>query len=544
MTTDGLDYDIVVIGAGFAGMYAVHAFRSRGYHVHAYEAGSDVGGTWYWNRYPGARCDVESRSYSYSFDPELLQDWTWSERYPSQPEILDYARHVADRYDLRRDITFGTRVRSAWFDDRTTTWTITTDGGDQVRARYCVTAVGCLSATQVPQLPGLDRFRGEVHHTGNWPHEGVELAGRRVAVIGTGSSGIQAIPEIARQAAHLTVFQRTPNFTLPARNRLWTPSEQAQVKADYAESRARARRSPAGVDQPYPTVSAKEVSEAERAGVFEAKWAEGGTRFMASFRDIGTDLEANAFAAGFVRAKIAEVVDDPAVAERLSPRDYPIGAKRICLDTDYLETFNRPNVELVDLRTDPIAAVTESGVRVGDRDIPLDVIVMATGYDAMTGALLRMDIRGGGGLPLGAKWHDGPQTYLGLATAGFPNLFLITGPGSPSVLAMVIMAIEQHVDWIADCLDHLRHRGLDRVEATEQAEQDWRRHVDDVAATRLYRHANSWYVGANIPGKPRVILPYTGGFGTYSKRCDEVTRAGYAGFRLGRATRRDGVRRL
>jgi cyclohexanone monooxygenase len=544
MTTDGLDYDVVVIGAGFAGMYAVHAFRSRGHRVHAYEAGSDVGGTWYWNRYPGARCDVESRSYSYSFDPELLQDWTWSERYPSQPEILDYARHVADRYDLRRDITFGTRVRSAWFDDRATTWTITTDGGDQVRARYCVTAVGCLSATQVPRLPGLDRFRGEVHHTGNWPQRGVDLAGRRVAVIGTGSSGIQAITEIAKQAAHLTVFQRTPNFTLPARNRPWAPSEQAEVKADYAESRARARRSPAGVDQPYPTVSAKEVSEAERAGVFEAKWAEGGTRFMASFRDIGTDLEANAFAAGFVRAKIAEVVDDPAVAERLSPRDYPIGAKRICLDTDYLETFNRPNVELVDLRTDPVAAVTESGVRVGDRDIPLDVIVMATGYDAMTGALLRMDIRGRGGLPLGAKWHDGPQTYLGLATAGFPNLFLITGPGSPSVLAMVIMAIEQHVDWIADCLDHLRHRGLDRVEATEQAEQEWRRHVDDVAATRLYRHANSWYVGANIPGKPRVILPYTGGFGTYSKRCDEVTRAGYAGFRLGRATRRDGVRRL
>jgi cation diffusion facilitator CzcD-associated flavoprotein CzcO len=488
-----------------------------------------VGGTWYWNRYPGARCDVESMQYSYQFSPELQQEWEWTERYAPQPEILAYANHVADRFDLRRDITFNTRVTSAHYDERAARWIVTTDKGHTVSAAFVVMATGCLSAANKPSIKGVDSFKGPTYHTGHWPHEGVDFTGQRVGVIGTGSSAIQAIPIIAEQAKHLYVFQRTPNYTVPAHNQPLDPEYKQQIKARYPEIRARAKQLPAGIDLRLNLRSALEVSDEEREREFERRWAEGGIPFMASFGDLLLNDKANQLAADFVRRKIRSIVKDPKVAELLSPKNV-IGCKRLCVDTNYYATFNRPNVTLVDVSEKPIEEITPTGIYTDGHNYEVDAIVFATGFDAMTGALLRIDIRGRGGLPLKEKWAEGPRTYLGLAMAGFPNLFTITGPGSPSVLTNMLPSIEQHVEWIADCLDHLRAKGYREMEPKPDAEEAWVDHVRQVAGGTLRSTCSSWYVGANIPGKPRIFMPYIGGFPAYVQKCREVVANGYEGF--------------
>jgi cyclohexanone monooxygenase len=524
--------DVVIVGAGFAGMYMLHRLRGLGLSVRVIESAGGVGGTWYWNRYPGARCDVESMQYSYSFSPEIEQEWTWTELFAAQPEILRYANYVADRLDLRRDIRFDTKVVSAHFDDAAHSWNIATDRGEQLSARFCIMATGCLSNARVPDFQGLDGFKGTTYHTGQWPHEGADLAGKRVGVIGTGSSAIQAIPVLAEQAGELVVFQRTPNFSIPSRNGPMTEDYEQSWKSVYPEKRAQARFMRSGIVYDINPKSALEVAEEERRREYEERWAAGGTAFMASFSDLVLDQRANDTAAEFVREKIRSIVKDPATAELLAPKGYPIGTKRICVDTAYFETYNRPNVTLVDVRSAPIAEITPDGVRAGDTEYKLDAIVFATGFDAMTGALAKIDIRGADGAALSDKWAAGPRTYLGLMTAGFPNLFLITGPGSPSVLSNMIVSIEQHVDWVTDCIAHLQSRQLARIEPTQEAEDNWVAHVNEVAHRTLYPHANSWYMGANVPGKPRVFMPYIGGVGVYRQTCADIAANGYEGFRL------------
>ena len=524
--------DVVVVGAGFAGVYMLYRLRGLGLSVQVYEAGAGVGGTWYWNRYPGARCDVESLDYSYSFSDELQQEWRWTERYAAQPEILRYVNHVVDRFDLRRDIQLDTRVTAAHFDEATARWTIVTSRGDRVSARFCVMATGCLSAAQIPKLPGLETFQGAWYHTGHWPHEGVDFTGQRVGVIGTGSSAIQAIPIIAAQARHLHVFQRTPNFSIPARNAPLDRDHERHVKASYAEFRRQARESRVGFVVERSDDSALAVAADVREREYEKRWERGGLGFSATYVDLLTDQAANDTAAEFFRAKIRSIVRDAAVAEALVPRDYPIGTKRLCVDTNYYDTFNRDNVTLVDIRTVPIEAITPHGLRTRDATYELDSIVFATGFDAMTGALLAVDIRGRGGRTLAQHWDAGPRTYLGLAVAGFPNLFIVTGPGSPSVLSNMIVSIEQHVDWIADCITCLGRGGHASIEATPAAEEAWVAHVNELGALTLYPRASSWYMGANVPGKPRVFMPYVGGVGTYRKKCDEVAARGYEGFSI------------
>jgi cation diffusion facilitator CzcD-associated flavoprotein CzcO len=526
--------DAVVIGAGFAGLCALYKLRDvLGMDVRVYETGDGVGGTWYWNRYPGARCDSESFYYCFSFSEELAQDWEWSGRYPEQPEIERYLNHVADRFELRRDIRLGTRVTSARFDDAGNRWMIETEHGERVTARFLVTAVGCLSATNVPDLPGRESFRGESYHTARWPRAGVDFQGKRVALIGTGSSGIQATPVIAAQAAELTVFQRTPNFTVPARHRAFDPQHQAEIKRNYGAIFERTRTSPAGF--PYFPIERKamDVSADERQEILEGLWEEGGFKFLwGSFSDLMLDPNANEIASEFIRSKIREIVKDPETAERLCPTDHPYGSKRPPIDTDYYVTFNRENVRLVDIRSDPIVEITPTGLRTRSERFDFDVLVFATGFDAMTGSLLKIDLRGAGGLRLADAWAHGPRTLLGLQIAGFPNLFTITGPGSPSVLVNMPVAIEHHVDWIADCIRHMREHGKTRIEATEAAQDAWVEHVAEVAKASLFGRANSWYVGANIPGKPRVVMPYTGGQPLYRERCEAVVKADYAGFEL------------
>lgn len=531
-TGRGGDCDAVIVGAGLAGLYMLHRLRGLGLTVRVYEAGGGVGGTWYWNRYPGARCDIESMDYSYSFSDALQQEWRWSERYATQPEILRYINHVADWFDLRRDIQFETRITAAVFDAATNRWAIQTDGGERVSARFCIMAIGCLSTAQTPRFPGLDTFKGAWYHTGNWPHAGVDFTGQRVGVIGTGASGIQSIPVIARQAAQLFVFQRTPNFTIPAWNGPLDPEHERHLKANYAEHRRKNRESRAGFVVPVGDTPALAATPDERQRAYEARWARGGFGFTSAFADLSTNAEANETAAAFVRARIRAIVRDPAVAEALSPRDHPIGTKRLPLDTDYYDTFNRDIVTLVDVRKDPIEAITPDGLRTRDAAYALDRIVFATGFDAMTGALLAIDIQGRAGSTLKETWLAGPRTYLGIAVAGFPNLFIITGPGSPSVLSNMIVSIEQHVDWIADCIAYLRARDLTTIEATIEAEDAWVAHVNEVAHTTLYPRANSWYMGANIPGKPRIFMPYIGGVGVYRQKCDAVAANGYEGFTL------------
>jgi cyclohexanone monooxygenase len=524
--------DALIVGAGFAGLYMLYRLRGLGLSARVYEAGEGIGGTWYWNRYPGARCDVESMDYSYSFSDELQQQWSWTERYASQPEILKYINHVADRFDLRRDIQLRTRVTAAIFDEATNRWAVRTDAGDQVSAQFCIMATGCLSAAQIPQFKGLEAFTGKRYQTSHWPHEGVDFSGQRVGVIGTGSSAIQSIPIIAQQADHVFVFQRTPNFSIPARNAPLDPEYERRVKTNYAEFRRQARESRVGFVVDGNDQSALAVSPDDRAREYEARWRRGGLGFNATFTDLLTNQDANDTAAEFFRAKIRSIVRDPAVADALSPRDYPVGTKRLCVDTNYYDTFNRDNVTLVDIRKAPIEAITPDGLRTRDQAYGLDSIVFAIGFDAMTGALLAVDIRGRNGQTLREKWAAGPRTYLGLATAGFPNLFAVTGPGSPSVLSNMIVSIEQHVDWIADGIAHLRSRGLRRIEATLEAEDRWVTHVNEVGHLTLYPRANSWYMGANVPGKPRIFTPYVGGVGVYRQKCAEVAARGYEGFTL------------
>lgn len=532
------EFDAIVVGAGFAGLYALHRLRGPGLNVRVLEQGDGVGGTWYWNRYPGVRCDIESLDYSYSFSTELEQEWEWSERYPTGPEILGYLNHVADRFDLRRDIQLSTRVVQAHYDEASGRWQIATDDGARFSARYCVMASGCLSSVNRPDFDGLEDFEGDWHHSARWPQEAVELAGKRVGVIGTGSTGIQLIPQLAKQAEHLYVFQRTANFSMPAHNSPLDPEIQQAAKADYRKRRRLARESLSGVPRSHPDAipqrSALEVTPEERRRVYERGWAEGGIAgVLLAFNDINVNAEANRTAADFVRSKIRQIVKDPATAEALSPTTHPIGTKRICVDIDYYETYNRDNVTLVDVRSDPIVAITRPGLRTARAEFELDVIAFATGFDAITGSLLGIDIRGRGGRSLKDKWSEGPRTYLGLATAGFPNMFLVTGPGSPSVLSNMVCSIEQHVDWIADCISYLREREVETIEATGDAEDGWVAHVADVAEATLFPRANSWYLGANVPGKPRVFMPYLGGVGNYRTRCDAIAANGYEGFAVG-----------
>ena len=524
--------DIAVVGAGFAGMYMVHRARAANLSVQVFEAGTDVGGTWYWNRYPGARCDIESVEYSYSFDNDLQQQWEWNERYAGQPEILTYAQHVADRFDLRRDIQFSTRVTSAIFNEKSNNWRVTTDQGDVLTARFVVFATGCLSSTNVPHFVGADSFTGATYHTGEWPHEGVDFTGKTVGLIGTGSSAIQSIPIIAAQAKHLTVFQRTATYSVPARNDTIDKEYVKDVKANYNEFRDQNRQQMGAFGSRIrrSEQSALEVSETERRQEFERRWEEGGFAFLSSYNDFLLNHDANETVAEFVREKIYSIVKDPDTAKKLLPKQV-IGCKRLCLDSGYYETFNRPNVSLVDVSADPIERITEHGLVAGGEDHTFDVLVYATGFDAMTGSLLKIDIRGRNNQPLAEAWEAGPVTYLGLSTAGFPNMFMVSGPGSPSVLTNMIMSIEQHVEWISDCISHIVVSGKTTIETTDTEQTQWVAFVNAVADMTLYPSCNSWYLGANVPGKPRVFMPLLG-FPTYADKCSDVAAKGYEGFVL------------
>lgn len=525
--------DVVVIGAGFAGLYAHHKFREIGLTAFGFEAAPDVGGTWFWNCYPGARCDVESLDYTYSFSPELLDEWRWSERFATQPEILRYVNHVADRFDLRRDIAFNTRVTSAGFDAAANQWSVTTDQGDTIRCRYLITAVGCLSLPKPPEIDGIADFAGRWVQTGAWPKEPVDIAGKRVAVIGTGSSGIQSIPLLADQAAQLTVFQRTANFSVPAHNGPIDADYEAMVRADYPAHCKKARQTRGGVPPRMNTGQlAMEVSAEERRAKFEQAWTFGTFALQSVYRDILSNPEANAAVAEFVHEKIRGKVKDPELAEKLTPRSNPFGTKRLCLDTNYYETFNRDNVALVDIREEPIERITKAGIKTAAKEYPFDLIVFATGFDAVTGPLLALNITGEDGQKLRDVWHDGPQSYLGLMISGFPNLFTVNGPSSPSVLANMLQALEQHIDWIVDCIVHMEESGLTKIDADEQAQVAWAHEVAAIAERTLYTKANSWYMGANVPGKPRVFMMYIGGLDRYVERCEEIVRDGYAGFRF------------
>jgi cyclohexanone monooxygenase len=528
-------FDSIIIGAGFSGLYMLHRLRKLGLSARVFEAGDGIGGTWFWNRYPGARCDVESIEYSYSFSDELQQEWQWSERYPSQPEVLRYLEHVADRFDLRRDIELSTRVTAARFDEAVQLWRVTTDRGEVATARYCITAVGCLSAHNLPRIEGIDSFAGAIHHTSRWPKQGVDLSGKRVGVIGTGSTAIQLIPVVAGQAVQLTVFQRTPNFSIPARNAATDPERARSVKRDYPEIRARARASSFGAAtlEISPRL-ASEVSPEEQRRQLEHHWAAGGLGFLGAFADLLVSPDANQMVAQFVRDKIREVVHDPRTADLLAPTSYPVGCKRLCLDSGYYETFNRDNVALVDVNATPIVGVSPTGLRTTEREYPLDALILATGFDAMTGALDNIDIRGRGGASLRDKWAAGPRTYLGIASAGFPNLFLITGPQSPSVISNMVTSIEQHVEWIAELIATMEAQHLRMVDPTREAEDAWVEHATLVANSTIWSAAscNSWYLGSNVPGKPRIFTPYVGGVGPYAAKIQEVARNGYEGFAL------------
>jgi cyclohexanone monooxygenase len=527
----GTVFDAVVVGAGFAGMYMLLRLRGLGFSARVFEAGGGVGGTWYWNRYPGARCDVESMQYSFSFSEELDQEWNWSEKYAPQPEILSYANHVADRFDLRRHIVFDTRVIAATFDEKAKRWSIETDRGDRVTAKFCIMAVGCLSAPNRPSFKGLEDFRGPIYHTGEWPHQGVDFTGMRVGVIGTGSSAIQSIPIIAQQASALTVFQRTATWSVPAWNEKLTAEYLRAAKADYPALRAKARARPTGFYFPFNTQPALEASAQEREAQYEQAWARGGLPFLGAYGDLLFEKAANDTIAEFARRKIRGIVKDPVTAELLCP-DNVFGCKRLCVDTGYFETYNLPHVRLVDVSRTPIERFTADGIEVGGVEYPLDAVVCATGFAAMTGSFDKIRITGRNGLTLSGKWRAGPRAYLGIASVGFPNLFMITGPGSPSVLASMIQAIEQHVDWLADCLGHMRDVGATSIEPALEDEDAWVEHVNEVSTVSLRSTCSSWYVGANIPGRPRVFMPYIGGFPVYVQKCNEVMSGGFDGFVL------------
>ncbi len=531
--------DVVIVGAGFAGMYMLHRLRELGMTAHVYEAGDDVGGTWYWNRYPGARCDAESLAYSFSFSPELEQEWEWSERYATQPEILRYAIHVSERFDLRKDITFNARVKSAHYEEAATRWRVTTEQGETAIARFCIMATGCLSVPQLPDIPGIENFKGNFYQASQWPHHEVDFTGQRVGIIGTGSSGIQAIPVIAEQAEHLTVFQRTPNFSVPAKN---APLDQEWVNAFKQNYRGHRQNHKRGIGSGFgdldiePMQAAPEMtfraqfSEEEARERLQQYWDRGGARFMGAISDMMLDEESNAFAATFVHEKIHEIVKDQETAELLCPTNHPIGTRRICVDIDYYNTYNRDNVTLKSVKDTPIEKIVENGVQVAGEVTELDTLVVATGFDAMTGALLRMDITGRDGFSLKEKWHAGPRSYLGIGVHGFPNLFTVTGPGSPSVLSNMLVSIEQHVDWMIDALKHMQANAFVTFEPEQDAEDNWVEHVNEVASATLFPKGGSWYLGANVKGKPRIFMPYAGGVGMYREVCDDVTKNNYRGF--------------
>jgi cation diffusion facilitator CzcD-associated flavoprotein CzcO len=529
--------DALVIGAGISGLYQLLCLRDRlGLSVKVLEAAPDLGGTWYWNRYPGARCDSESHSYCYFFSKELLEEWRWSERYPEPPEILRYLNHVAEKFGLRRDICFNTRVTAARYDEAADRWDVLTESGERYRVRYLVTAVGCLSAANIPRIPGLESFAGRWYHTGQWPREGVDFRGKRVGQIGTGSTGIQAAPVIAETAAHLTVFQRRAQYSVPARNAPLPEAFLQYVREHHDEIREVVRSTPNGHPFRIARRKAFDVGQAERQAIYEAAWEKGGLQFRASFHDMLLDKAANDTAAEFIKRKIREIVKDPKTAQALADIDHPYAAKRPPIDTNYFETFNRDNVTLVDLRVEPIERITPAGIQTRASEYALDIIVFATGFDAMTGSLLKIDIRGRDGMALRDSWAAGPRTYLGLQVPGFPNLFTVTGPGSPSVLCNMPVAIEQHVEWITDCIAHMRENGIDCCEAAAEAAEKWGEHVNAAAhATLLPLATHSWYLGANVPGKPRVFMPYAGGMARYRAICDDIAARGYEGFLMGGA---------
>ena len=527
-----VDVDSVVVGAGFSGLYLLYRLRKAGFSVRVFERGGDVGGTWYWNRYPGARCDVESLQYSYSFDEQLQQDWHWPEKFSAQPDILAYANHVADRFNLKKDIEFNIEVKASWFDENLKTWKITTNTGEEINAQYFIMATGCISTTQIPNIEGLSDYVGNTFHTGDWPHEEVDFSGQSIAVIGTGSSGIQSIPVLAKQAKKLTVFQRTPNYSIPSQNEPMTKKYERSWKDVYSERRKEMRYSAHGSLKDLNDVPALSVDEDQRQELYTIRWAIGGTGFLGSFNDLLTNADANYTAAEYVRQQIKRVVKDKETAEILCPRSYPIGTKRICIDTGYFETYNRENVKLVDISKKPIQRLVADGIIVDDQLYAFDSIIFATGFDAMTGSIFNVDIKGRGGLALKEKWNAGPKTYLGLMSASFPNLFMITGPGSPSVKSNMIMSIEQHVDLVLETLLSMRRKGLSVVEPELEAENKWVDHVQEVANKTLFPQANSWYMGANIPGKPRLFMPYIGGVGAYREICEEIVANNYRGFKF------------
>jgi cyclohexanone monooxygenase len=529
---DGGVVDAVVVGAGFAGIYALHRLRAQGLSVRVFEAAPEVGGTWYYNRYPGARCDVESVDYCYSFSSELEQEWDWSEKYATQAEILRYLNWVTDRLDLRAGITFNTRVTTAALDETSLHWTVRTDTGETVRARFCIMATGPLSAALTPDFEGLNTFAGDIHHTAHWPHEPVDFTGKRVAVIGTGSSGIQSVPLIAEQAEQLYVFQRTPNYSVPAGNKPLTDDDRVRVKADYAERRRLSWSSGGGSPHIAHPKLTMEVTPEERRAAFERRWQLGGVLFSKTFRDQMIDAAANEEARSFYEQKVRAIIDDPDVAELLIPNDHPIGTKRICTDTNYFQTFNRPNVKLVSVRSTPIESIDATGINTSDTHYEVDAIVLATGFDAMTGALNKIEIVGRNGERLRDDWADGPRTYLGLGVDGFPNLFLVSGPGAPAVLANMVLHAEAHVNWIADAIAHLDAQGYRAIEATPDAVDGWIVECNQRADATLFPKANSWYLGANVPGKPRVFMLFIGGFALYLDICRDVAEAGYKGFSL------------
>jgi len=531
--------DAIIIGAGFSGMYQLHCLRDRlGLNAVVLEAADGVGGTWYWNRYPGARCDSESHSYCFQFSDEILTEWEWSERYPGQAEILRYMNFVADKLDLKRDIRFKTRVVGARYDEAANRWTVTTEGGETLTAKYLITAVGCLSSANVPKIPGLETFEGDWYHTGLWPHEGVDFTGKRVGQIGTGSTGIQAVPVIAKTAKTLTVFQRTANYSVPAHNAPLSPERKRELKERLAETRRVMRSTTNGHPFVIENRSVFDVSDEERVKIFEKQWEMGGLQFRAAFNDILLDKKANDEAANFLKNKIRQIVKDPVTAEKLANIDHPYSTKRPPIDSFYFETFNQPHVKLVDVRSDPIEAITPKGIRLkSGEEHEIDIIVFATGFDAMTGSLLRLNITGRNGKTLSEAWKAGPSNYLGLQVAGFPNLFTITGPGSPSVLCNMPVPIEQHVEWITDCIDHMRRHDVETIEAKPEAMESWVAHVNDAAnATLMPQAGHSWYLGANVPGKPRVFMPYAGGMARYRGICDDVAAKGYEGFEMTRAS--------
>jgi len=523
--------DALIVGAGFGGLYALHKLRGMGLTAVVLEAAPSVGGTWWANRYPGARVDIQSLEYSYSFSEPLQQEWRWADRYAGQPELLRYANHVADRFDLRRDIRLGTRVAAAHFDEAARRWRVMSDAGATWIARFLVLAIGPLSSPNMPAFPGLDRFAGQVLHSAAWPHQPVDLGERHVAVIGTGSSGVQLIPILAEKARALTVFQRTAAYAVPARNGPLDPAWEARVKADYAGFRARNRKmfSGFGCELSASPMSALAATDAQREAAFEERWQIGGFSLLGTFPDLLTNPRANELAAEFVRRKIRQIVRDPDTAALLCPR-YPIGCKRLCVDTDYYETYNRSNVALVDIATRPIEAITPGGLVAGGRDYRFDTLVLATGFDAFTGPLVRIDLRGRGGLRIQDKWRAGPVNYLGLAVAGFPNLFNVAGPGSTSAFTNFFVATEHHVDWIAACVAWLDARGHATLEASEEAEARWVAFVNAAADRTVYPSCQSWYIGANIAGKPRVFMPLAAGFPAYAERCAAVASRGYEGF--------------